>query len=789
MSSKNDINHRNYMQRIKDLLKCYNKNIEKTPLLTEKLSAEISLIPELVDYIKSNDPYETKVLLSQFSAFMQIKELSKGFCFQRILEDNLNNNFIMILKGNVAEFGIKYVKKSLSFREYFVLLTKLFLLKEKGLYWDCMKKNVGSFPFDKFRDVIKNIDNKHNLEEEKNINDKNFLRDINILEIGKDIHTKDLYFIEELEKLKEIIRNSKWKKYIQNNNIIHNENYEDITNSFLELYNYNDKIDNNKEIETSLKNTEKYKVYIPYFFIKGIISPISFIGDLNNPFQTKNYSGFVTLEKCFILYINKSKINQDQLIFKYSHFHRFKHISEILLSTHQIFKYINSSNLSKFGKYFQLIHLNKDEILFHQGELNRGVFLIINGIVELITNQSYINLIDLNYKLLHSMDYCNQYISDIKKKEISTSKNLLNGYYSYDSELNNLMKSPLFSKNSKIKEDITFGTYKIKDILGLGEIFNYKNNINLFTAKAQCDNTELVFIPREIFQALLSNNSVNKKCGTISEEKTKLLRESISKYKNFFEKKITILSGRKNTNKKIKAKSFILRNNSNTFIQNLMNKSNKNEIEFTPKKTNINSNTNNYNYINKISENNNSEKNNINNIEDEKNMISSYMDKNNLKLENKTNKNKISFQKLNDYLFLREQLISIKHFKNYLMNNQSLNKTSIGFNKNLSFLNSNSKFNKKNLFLFKNNITPFKSGKKKIYLGQISNEKKSKINFRCASAKRLENSNNFKYKSFFNKNENLNKSSFNLNKANDNNKLNRNILFGNFINKKSNKLE
>ena len=170
-------------------------------------------------------------------------------------------------------------------------------------------------------------------------------------------------------------------------------------------------------------------------------------------------------------------------------------------------------------------------------------------------------------------------------------------------------------------------------------------------------------------------------------------------------------------------------------------------------------------------------------------MISSYMDKNNLKLENKTNKNKISFQKLNDYLFLREQLISIKHFKNYLMNNQSLNKTSIGFNKNLSFLNSNSKFNKKNLFLFKNNITPFKSGKKKIYLGQISNGKKSKINFRCASAKRLENSNNFKYKSFFNKNENLNKSSFNLNKANDNNKLNRNILFGNFINKKSNKLE
>ena len=783
MSSKNDINHRNYMQRIKDLLKCYNKNTAKTPLLTEKLSSEISLIPELVEYIKSNNPSETKVVLSQFSAFMQIKEFNAGFCFQRILADNLNNNFIMILKGNVAEFGIKYVKKSLSFREYFLFLTKLYLLKEKSLYWDCMKKNVESFPFDQFKDVIKNFDNKHHIEEEKNINDKNYLKDINILEIGKEIHTKDLYFIDELEKLKDAIMNSKWKKYTKSNIIIHDENYDDILNYFFDLNNYNN-IDNNKEIETSLNNTEKYKVYIPYFFKKRIVKPISFIGDLNSPFQTKNYSSFVALEKCFIIYINKSKISQDQPIFKYSHSYRFKYISEILLSTHQIFKYINTSNLSKFGKYFQLIHLNKDEILFHQGELNRGVFLIINGIVELITNQSYINLIDLNYKLLHSMDYCNQYISDIKKKEITTSKNLLNGYYNYDSELNNLMKSPLFSKNSKIKEDITFGTYKVKDILGLGEIFNYKNNINLFTAKAQVDNTELVFIPREIFQALLSNNSLNKKCGTISEEKTKILRESISRYKNFFEKKITILSGRKNTNKTAKSKSFIIRNNSNSFIQNLINKSNKNEIDFTPKKTNININN---NYINKISENNNnSEKNNINNIEDEKNIITSYKSKKNLKIENKTNNNKISIQKLNDFLFLREQLISIKHFKNYLMNNQNLNKTSVGFNKNFSFLNNNSKFNKKSLFLFKNNISSVKSGKKKIYLEQIPKEKNIKINYRCASAKRLENSNNFKFKSFFNKNDNLSKSSFNHNKAIDNKKFNRNLLLRNFINKKSN---
>ena len=203
MLSKSNINHRKYMHRIKDLLKCYNKNTAKSPLLIEKLFAEISLIPELVEYIKSNDPNETKVLLSQFSSFMQIREFNKGFSFQRILGDNLNNNFIMTLKGTVAEFGIKYVKKSLSFKEYVLFLTKIYLLKEKSLYWDCMRKNVGCFPFDKIKSLVKHWDKKKFFEEEKNVNDKNFMRDINIIELGKEIHTKDFYFIDELQYLKQ----------------------------------------------------------------------------------------------------------------------------------------------------------------------------------------------------------------------------------------------------------------------------------------------------------------------------------------------------------------------------------------------------------------------------------------------------------------------------------------------------------------------------------------------------------------------------------------------------------
>ena len=769
MLSKSNINHRKYMHRIKDLLKCYNKNTAKSPLLIEKLFAEISLIPELVEYIKSNDPNETKVLLSQFSSFMQIREFNKGFSFQRILGDNLNNNFIMTLKGTVAEFGIKYVKKSLSFKEYVLFLTKIYLLKEKSLYWDCMRKNVGCFPFDKIKSLVKHWDKKKFFEEEKNVNDKNFMRDINIIELSKEIHTKDFYFIDELQNLKELIMNSRWNKLIKSNSIIHDNNYEDIINSYIELYNYNNNVENGKEIDAVYSNKEKYNVYIPYFFKKRILTPISFIGDLNNPFQTKNYSSFVALENCFIVYINKSKINQDQLIFKYSHYDRFKYIYEVLLSSHQLFKFINSSNLNKLGKYFQLINLKKDEILFHQGELNKGVYIINKGKIELSTNQSYLNLIDLNYDLLHSMDYCTQYITDIKKKEITTSKNFLNGYYDYKSDLNTLMKNPLFSKNSKIKEDIVFCTYNIKDILGLGEIFNYKTNINLFTAKAKCDDTELVFIPREIFKALLSNDSINNKCGQISEEKTKLLRESITKYKNFFEKKINILSGKKNTNmnKLSKAKSFILGKN-NSYIENLMNKLNKNEIDFTQNKNS----------------NNNNDKNSMNLIDEERNILSPYKTINSSKILNhKINFNKNQIRKCNDLLSLRKKLISLRQFKNNMLDeNNNFNKTALGFNSSFSFINNNSKLNPKNPFPLKNYASTIKSEKKKLFLDKFIKGKNQKINFRCVSAKRLDNSQNFKFKNLFDKSGNLNKSSYNLD-INITNKFNRNMLLDNFMNK------
>ena len=725
--------------KLKDLFKCYSKNIAKTQLLSEKLSSEISLIPELISFIGAQNLTEKKVLLNEIGTLMEIKEYNKGHLFHRILSENVNNNFRMILKGNVMELGIKYIKKNLSFKEYFLYLTKIFLLKEKYLYFDCIKKNMDYFPLKNFKYYIENFDNKNMIdnfiENEKNNNDNNNLedlKDIDIIKLGKEINMKDFDFIEELDKLKEKIKNSNWRKYKKRLNV--NEANDEMINSFFELYNYNDNIsDNNnniKEVESSILKEVKYNVYIPYFFNKRILTPISFLFDLNYPFQIKNYTTFITLDQCFFVYIDKSRLCPSRLLFKYCHKQRLNYISDNILTKHYLFKNINIDYLSNFAKYFQIINLNKEDILFIQGELNNGVYIITKGNVQLIINQSYLDLIDLNYYLIHGIDYCSQYISDIKKKEIYTYRNQLNGYYDYKSKINNLMKNPIFAKNSKIKENINFCTYKTGDILGLGEMFNYKNNINLFTAKALNDNTEVVFIQKEIFQALLSNDDINKKCGILIEEKTRLLRECINKYKNFFENKINSLINKKcndknlNINRRSISKSLILRNNksaTNNF-GNILNQITKIKYDFNKK----------------IYEN---EKSSI--MSSQRNIISyKYKDKNYPK-------------KNNDFFSLKKKLISMKLIKNKITSQKNkFNKTLIGLKNSFPDLNQGSS----NYY-----DSNFNSEDINNYLTKLKKEK-NESEVRCESARRFENSKIFNLRNIFNKKDFLSRSSNDIDK-------------------------
>ena len=551
MNSKIPVNL--HIKNLKQLI-AGKKTDDNSKLLSEQFSSELSSIQDLMTYVDNDDPKERKIIMGELGTFMKIKEFEKGHFFKNIY--SINHDFIMLLKGKIMEYEIKYIKMTMTFKEYILYLTNLYLLNEKEIYWDCLERNCDAFPFNIFKYYIEHWLEGIKRKEEIKKENKSWVKDINVLEICKELNMKGFEFMDEVKKIKNDIKNSFWFNFDTKNKRLTEEDYSEMINSFFDLYNFNlDKIVNTKE----QKKEEIYKVCLPYYYQKRILNPISFIGDLNRPIRIRSYSSLICLSDCFVVFIDKTKINPRRSLFKYIYNNKLNYISENLFKKHHLFKNISVDYLNQFGKHMQIINLKKDQILFKQDEPHQGAYIIMKGSLQLETFQSYRDLMFVDFLLMHSLDYCPDYFSKKKKKELENNyekaknnKNYLNGYYDYNSDLNILMKNPLFKEKSKIKNNIIFCIYKKNDILGLGEIFDYKNKINIFTAKSLSNDTEVIFIPKEIFQGLLTIESFYNTCGNFTEEKTNLLGKCIDKYKFIFEKKIEMSLNNKKIQQKIR---------------------------------------------------------------------------------------------------------------------------------------------------------------------------------------------------------------------------------------------
>ena len=532
-------NNNQIIAKFKDLIK---GSTGKSKLLSDKFYSVLVNIPELITFINEDNNNIKRIIIEELSQNMEIKEYISGNYLRKVL--GRNDDFYMILSGKILLLEIKYVKIYMTFNEYILYLTKLYLLKEVYLYKDCLEKNNEIFPFNMFYNYKKYTSKKENEKNCVNEKDKNNtinINNINIISLCNDINTKDFNYQKELIKIKNEIKNSAWKK---RRNLLKGDNidYNIIINSFLELYNYNLNVNVNfttKEI--------KYPVYIPFFVGKKILEPISFIGNLNEYQIMKNYKGYICLNNSFVIYLDKTLLKQNQSIFKFSNRMKKIFVIDKLFKNHYMFKNMNIDFFNKnFGKYFEIITLKKNDILFKQNEPNKGIYIITKGVIQLKTEQAYNDLNDLNYIFLHSLDNFPNFVNNLRNDKIKNIKKNLFGYYDYNSDTNVIMKNPIFAEKAKEKKEIIFCQYGTNDILGLGEIYDYKNKINIFTAKCISDEAELFFLPNEIFNGLLSDENIYEKCGMFIEEKANTFIRCIAKYKYIFEKKIEYIT---NTNK------------------------------------------------------------------------------------------------------------------------------------------------------------------------------------------------------------------------------------------------
>ena len=591
---------------------------ERPKVLSEQISFLLKQIPELVKYINENDPTLKDDIFYDLGRYINYHRFIKGEIIQRICEgDKL---FFMIVTGKIVKIGIKYKKVTTTLKEYILYLTKLQLLEEYFLLSDCIDKNQDIFPFKLERNMIKIFSRLQGFD-----------------------------FKREFKKIKLEIRNSKWR-----NNPSDIEDYINLINpSFI------------TGKKSFLSKDMKFPVILPHYIKDEILGANTFLGNLLKCKGIKEFSSYICINNADILYIDKSTVAPGCKLMNIIDNRLNYSVINDIIKKNIIFKNTNIDHLIKYySKYFRLIKISKGQMLISQGRPHEGIYFINKGIFQLKTEKSFYELQELIFNLRDSLDSFSNYISYIKKREEddlnSGGKNIQKKLFIY--------KHPLFLIKCNQKKEIYFSSFHAPQIMGLNELYGSKTGVYHFSISCISDEAEVYFLPNELVNNLLSNNSIYNSIASLIEERVKFLLFTIKKYKTKFEEEFEkyILSSKVSQIKNFNSKSL------SPIIKKLSSSRNLiNGIQFNEKS------------YNEISENNNNVKKNFD--ENFNNINSNLLSLDSL---NKLEKNKITLnikeQEKNSNVFNRMNLnnkflSSLNHkSKNILSdNNKSLEKTEI----------------------------------------------------------------------------------------------------------------
>lgn len=475
-------NNKKILSKIKEII---TQEGERPKIVTEQISLLLKEIPELEKYINEKDPKLKNDIFYDLGRYINYHKFMKGDIIQRIYE--VDKFFYMILTGEIVKIGIKYKRVRTTLKEYILHLTKLQLLEEYYLLNDCIEKNQAIFPF-KF---------------EKNMV-KIFLK------------LKGFNFKNELKRIKIEIELSKWR-----NNPDNIDDFFSLINpSFL------------KGKESFLSKDMKFPVILPYYIKDEILGANSFIGNLLKIKGIKEFSSYICINKVDILYIDKSTIAPGCKLLNIIDNRLNYSVIDNIIKKNIIFKNSNIDYLiNYYSKYFRLIQIKKGQMLICQGRPHEGIYFINKGVFQLKTKKSFYELQELIFSLRDSLDRFTNYISDIKSREeddLNTGgKNFKNKFYIY--------KHPLFIIRANEKKDITFSIFHPPQIIGLNELYGSISGIYHFSIYCISDEAEVYFLPNELVNSLLSNDSIYNNIASIIEERAKFLLFSVKKYKNKFE--------------------------------------------------------------------------------------------------------------------------------------------------------------------------------------------------------------------------------------------------------------
>ena len=431
----------------------------------------------------------------------------------------------MNITGKILKIDINYIKCYIPFKDYILYLTKLFLLNEKKLVHECLLINnkVISVP-----------------------------SDIDIIQFGKSL--KDFNFEDELKSIEDQI-----KIFMKNK-----EEYD--LDSLLKLRNPNFDIK-----EKLIKGDCNFPLFLPISVKDKILEKFSFLGDLTKPKGIKEYSSYICLDEICCLYIDKNNIPENSKIYELYDLANRKITIKKIFNGNFVFKNIPKDYLIKnFGQYFKRKLMTKNQILLTQGKPNEGIFIISEGNFDIKTVRSYNELNELYLSLkIHLKSHINTTLDFSKSKGENEKNNLFKDI---------IKNSPSFIKKTTEELNVFLCSYNGQDIIGLKEFYDSKTGVCHFNVQCTSDYGEVFFLPNVLITSLLSNDEINEKITSYSNEKTNCLMKAIIDYQKFFIKRFQSLSlYRTNTNmKKLVQKNYKLKinDNKNTINSNIKIKTN-----------------------------------------------------------------------------------------------------------------------------------------------------------------------------------------------------------------------
>ena len=485
------------------------ENNQRSKALSAKIGQLLESIPALETFLDEKDQIIRKKIYAEIGRYIQFEKYEKGFTIKHSGEGD--KMFYMVFYGKVLKLNIIYKTLYASFKEYILYLAKLLIINEKHLYIDCLKKNQKIF---KIKETI------------------------DIMTYGKNI--KGFDFQEEVEKIKKLHDEIFLVNVPEEEKIKRKLNIQEL----LSLYNPHIKEKNNY-----LNVEQKFSVNLPFFYVDRILDPISFIGDLNKNHGIKTYSTYICLNNCDIYYINKTEI-YDRVLFSHINSNKGDIITNVLFKKHYLFKDVDIKFLKKnYSKFFSIIKVKKDEKFILQNSVYDGVYIIGKGILELSTKRSYNELNELKYNIMNNTsNIINTNLDSFRDKK-------------RDEIIQRLLRNPQFIKEANEIKDINFGTLVDTEIVGLCDLYDKNNGIYNFNVKCISNGAELFFVPKEIFNSLLTNPDIEEKITKITVEKIKILKLKIKRFTDLFEEKFDELSPKKEEKKFLNINNLSLSKN------------------------------------------------------------------------------------------------------------------------------------------------------------------------------------------------------------------------------------